>query len=263
MRTKSFTFLIVVAIGIASCSMQTVESRKMTDAPLVNPSDEPVPVIVELFTSEGCSSCPSAERNLEFLAREQPVPEVEIIPLELHVDYWDRLGWKDPFSSAIFSSRQEYYGERFKLGSVYTPQFVIDGAFQASGNDSGAAAKFIMQASKGPKASVTTVVEGERLRIGIENMPKHETSSVFVAVYEDGLSRDVSAGENSGRTLRHNSVVRRLTAIGSIAADKSDFSAEYVLTLDPGWNTRTLGCVVFIQENASRRILGAVKVKIG
>ncbi|HNU08292.1 MAG TPA: DUF1223 domain-containing protein, partial [Pyrinomonadaceae bacterium] len=114
-----------------------------------------------------------------------------------------------------------------------------------------------------PKASVTTVVDGERLRIGIENMPKHETSSVFVAVYEDGLSRDVSAGENSGRTLRHNSVVRRLTAIGSIAADKSDFSAEYVLALDPEWNGRTLGCVVFIQENASRRILGAVKVKIG
>lgn len=260
MPFKLFTFALIVVALLSACAMETVNSQKLNSDPVPAPADAQSAVIVELFTSEGCSSCPSAERNLEFLSREQPVPSAEIIPLELHVDYWDRLGWKDPFSSAQFSARQEYYGKRFKLDSVYTPQIVIDGSYETSGNNSGAATRFIMDSSKRPKASVAATVEGEKLRITITNMPKHEASSVFVAIYEDGLSRDVSAGENRGRKLKHTSVVRRLTAIGAITPSAADFSAEYPLDMNPEWVRKSSGAVVFVQENESRKILGAVKV---
>lgn len=261
MPFKLFTITLIAVALLSACAMETVNIQKLNPDPVPAPADAQSAVIVELFTSEGCSSCPSAERNLEFLAREQPVPSAEIIPLELHVDYWDRLGWKDPFSSAQFSARQEYYGKRFKLDSVYTPQIVIDGSYETSGN-SGTVTRLISEAAKSKRAIITVIRSDDVLNIDSHDLPEHQEASVFVAISEDGLAREVKGGENSGRTLGHNSVVRRLTAISSIPPGKSGFAGKYPLELDPGWDRASLDCVVFFQENTSRRIFGAVKVEI-
>src|SRR5947207_13661061 len=107
----------------------------------------PTPVVVELFTSEGCESCPPADLLLRQLASTQPVTRAQIIPLSLHVDYWDQLGWKDRFTSALLTNRQRVYGTRFNLDSVYTPQMVIDGRSELVGSDAGAARKAIAKAA--------------------------------------------------------------------------------------------------------------------
>src|SRR4051794_37883402 len=101
----------------------------------------PTPIVVELFTSEGCESCPPADVLLQQLASTQPVAGAQIIPLSLHVDYWDQLGWKDRFSSALLTNRQRTYGARFNIDSVYTPQIVVDGRSELVGSDGAAARK--------------------------------------------------------------------------------------------------------------------------
>src|SRR6266852_1661761 len=111
-------------------------------------------VLVELFTSEGCSSCPPADALLARLGKDQPIPGVEIIALEEHVDYWDRLGWKDPFSSTAFTARQQRYGDVFHNESIYTPQMVVDGRWEFVGTDTRRAGAAIIEGSRSPKASI-------------------------------------------------------------------------------------------------------------
>src|SRR5262249_24150999 len=117
-------------------------------------NDKSVPVLVELFTSEGCSSCPPADQLLTSLAEKQPVSGAQIVTLSEHVDYWNRLGWTDPYSSAALSKRQNDYAEQFGGDSVYTPEMVVDGASQFVGSDDYAARDAIENAIKSPKASV-------------------------------------------------------------------------------------------------------------
>src|SRR5215203_5351918 len=142
MRFIILLALAFVAIFISACPERPVDSESVID-----PSGGQVPdiarrpVLVELFTSEGCSSCPPADKNLAFLENQQPVPQAEIITLAFHVDYWDRLGWKDRFSSPLFSRRQEIYSQALKLDSSYTPQMIVNGESQFVGSDSGKAAK--------------------------------------------------------------------------------------------------------------------------
>ncbi|MGI8494546.1 MAG: DUF1223 domain-containing protein [Pyrinomonadaceae bacterium] len=221
-----------------------------------------IPVLVELFTSEGCPTCPPAERVLAVLQKEQTNPDAEIITLALHVDYWNRGGWTDEFSSPLYSQRQEIYGDKFKIAAIYTPQMVVDGSRQFIGSNLNQANKVISEAAKTPKANVELSESGNNLKISISDVPKHTDATVFLAIAEDNLSTRVGGGENGGRTLEHTSVVRELKPLGRIFAADNKFELKTVLQLQPDWKRENLKAVVFIQENQSRKIMGIGRIKI-
>ncbi|MGZ4818440.1 MAG: DUF1223 domain-containing protein [Terriglobales bacterium] len=220
----------------------------------------PVPVVIELFTSEGCSSCPPADALLMSLDRDS-VPGAEIIALGEHVDYWDGLGWKDRFSSAEYTRRQESYAAQFRINSPYTPQIVMNGRAQFSGNDGSRVARAIQDAVRThhPAPSLLIQPHGEAVDIAIENAGSHRLD-VILAVTESDLSTQVGRGENHGRLLRHTAVVRELRKIGKISSGQ--FTARRQLTLKPDWRRENLRAVVFLQDPSTLEITAAAQTAL-
>jgi hypothetical protein len=222
-----------------------------------NVSKNKQPVLIELFTSEGCPTCPPADRNLNFLETEQPFAEADLITLSLHVDYWNSRTWKDEFSSPMFSRRQDIYGQIFKISSVYTPQMIIDGQMQFAGTDLAKMQKAIVESAKSEKGKVelSTVEEknGEtKLKVKISDLPKHEISTVFLAVAEDNLTS--SRTGSSGAKRAFTSVVRELKSLGFLSTEQKNMEAETLLQFQPSWKMENLKLVVFVQENGSRKV---------
>src|SRR4051812_35050206 len=141
-----------------------------------------LPILVELFTSEGCSSCPPADAALARLHQAQPVPGVQLLVLSEHVDYWDSLGWRDPYSQHQFTERQERYGSR-----IYTPQALVDGRTDVLGSDQRGIEKAAQAAAAQPHGTVSAQQAGEKVRISVNGLPPHGRAQVFLAVVEDGL----------------------------------------------------------------------------
>jgi hypothetical protein len=218
------------------------------------------PVVVELFTSEGCSSCPPADALLAKLNEQGVVNGAEVLALGEHVDYWNHLGWTDGFSSPAFTQRQESYARRFGLGSAYTPQMVIDGRFEAVGNDPGLVEREISRAARLAKTATVTLswTGGNAVQVAVEGAGG-EPSAVLLAVTEDSLTSSVARGENGGRTLRHNAVVRELSNLGNTSAGV--FRSTVPLTLPASWKAPDLRVVVFVQRPGNREIVGAASVK--
>ena len=223
-------------------------------------------VIAELFTSEGCSSCPPADALLRQLLRTQPIEGVEIVGLGSHVDYWDNLGWRDPFSSPVFSQRQSSYGAAvFRSRQIYTPQLVVDGALECLASDPTAVRRTILEAAQALKGTMSVIVapvSGPSAAITIHGrlpsaLRRTGNADVVVAVTQDGLVTRVQRGENQGRTLTHSAVVRSLASIGHLGPQQSDVNLSTTLRLDPGWESVALRVVVFVQDAASRRIIAA------
>jgi hypothetical protein len=228
------------------------------------------PIVVELFTSEGCSDCPPADALLEKLIASPP-PGAEIIGLGQHVDYWDQLGWKDRFSSAALTNRQQIYGAHFNLESVYTPQMVVDGRAQLVGSDARAAAKAIERELAAPHAIVAIDLDNggrlfqgrQPLRVTVTHLPqpgRGDRDDVIVAITEDHLRSEVTRGENHGRTLMHAAVVRSMTTIGQATAGESSLHADISIGAD--WSRDELKVVAFVQEQRGRSILGASSVAL-
>jgi hypothetical protein len=223
-------------------------------------------VLVELFTSEGCSSCPPADALLQKLVETQPVQGAEIIALGQHVDYWDQLGWRDRFSSAALTSRQQQYGRVLRVESIYTPQMIVDGQRELVGNDASAAERAVAAAASSPHATVSMTIEplgADRIGVSVAaaELPKltrGDRADIVMAVIEDGLSSQVRAGENSGRRLTHAAVVRVMTAIGDAAASP----ARAGVAIGPGWQREHVHVVAFVQERGSRRVLGAAAMRL-
>jgi hypothetical protein len=215
----------------------------------------PQPVIVELFTSEGCSSCPPADKLLAELVQKQPIDSAQIIPLAFHVDYWNKLGWTDRFSTPEFTQRQREYGQAMKLQSMYTPQMVVDGREEFVGSDGDAARKAVEQASHDHKAAVRLTAEGNRIHVQVSNLPSKQECDVLVAITEDDLQSDVRRGENRGRKLSHVAVVRRLIRVGQ--ARGVDWSGDAEFAIDREWKPEKLRVVAFVQEADQGPILGA------
>ncbi len=239
----------------------TTETEAMPTPQQSSPNEPKSPVLVELFTSEGCSSCPPADKNLIYFNEKQPVADAEVITLSMHVDYWNRLGWTDPFSSAKYSERQGMYSDTFGLGQVYTPQMVVDGARQFVGSNAGEATNAIVAASKSRKAKVELAITENKLRVNISDIPEPSLTNVFVAIAEDNLSTVVARGENGGRILSHDSVVRELRVIGTIAEKAKSFETETMLEIQPAWKKQNLKIVVFAQSEKGGRITGVNQIK--
>lgn len=232
----------------------------------------PNPVLVELFTSEGCSSCPPADLLLQKLVNKQPVAGAEVIAIEEHVDYWNHLGWADPYSSSKWSGRQSDYAATFG-NDAYTPELVVDGLANFVGSNARQAETEIGKAARLPKTDIA--IEAERMdekdkqsfSISVAKIVGSDAggpAEVWLAVTEDGLHSSVDAGENIGRVLNHVATLRSLQNIG--VADPHQATISYAgisrVKLDPGWNPEKLRVVVFVQENKSRRILGAASVPL-
>ncbi len=221
-----------------------------------NDAENRTPVLVELFTSEGCSSCPPADKLLEGLDRTQPVGGAEIIVLSEHVDYWNQIGWTDPFSSAQFSQRQQAYARRFGIDGPYTPQMVVNGKSEFVGSDGQRATSDITAAAGMAKATVRISPAGtsHRVRVDVEGA---SNADVFVAVALNEAVSQVIRGENKGRKLRHIAVVKSLAQIGKVTG--TTFSKEIDVPKDmPDGAYRV---IAFVQEHGQGRVLGSASYK--
>jgi len=219
------------------------------------------PVVLELFTSEGCSSCPPADAFLKKLDDAGRSGESAIIAIEEHVDYWNRLGWTDPFSSHDWTERQEQYARAFQHDGVYTPELVINGRSDVVGSSEREVRQRIADRSNSSKAEVrlsSLKVSPNSAELSIEfeaTSSDAHNADLWLAVTERGLSSNVLRGENEGRILAHAAVLRSLTRVHRPHPDSSQSSAT--IPLDPAWKRENLRFVAFLQDHRSLHILGA------
>jgi hypothetical protein len=202
------------------------------------------PVVVELFTSEGCSSCPPADALLAELANRP-----DVLALSFHVDYWDRLGWKDPSSSREATARQEQYARLLNIDAVYTPQIVVDGRREAVGSDRAAVERALDAARREPSGvPVTLSFNNGKARITLGRGGVTVNASVVLIGFDRRRVDTVKRGENSGRTLTHVDVVRGIEEVGRFTGQASQIVSR------PPWQTDRLAALV---QASDGRILGA------
>ena len=254
-RSTGSAILIALAISFAaSCKTWATET----------PTTRPV-VIVELFTSEGCSSCPPADNVLADLATQNAVDGVQIIPLGMHVDYWNYLGWGDRFSSPQFSDRQQRYSQIFNSNEVYTPQMIVDGTEQFVGSDRQKAIAAIVNSAAQPKGTIAINLMPDSkdessvaCKISVDGIDRNggRAMVVMLAITEDDLSSDVPRGENAGQTLHHAAVVRTLRRVATInPTDTLPFSASTMISIQPTWRADHIHIAIFVQDPQSGKIL--------
>lgn len=258
----SVLFLAVFAIG---GNTQTKSDFVGADKDVQTASNEVgsrTPVLVELFTAEGCPNCPMAEEFLSVLLHTQPIKGVEIIPIALHVDYWDKYGIRDKYATRHNSLRQLLYEEVFETGRIYTPQIVIDGKKELIGTRRAEVFTAIETALKTAKAKIQIEFDGQKLDINVSSLPVHKDSTLFVAITEDGIKHRLKRSNQPDPTFEQVAVSRSLRAVAKIAEDKNEIKKQLYIQDVELKKDRKLNAVVFVQENASRKILGAKKIKL-
>ncbi len=243
--------LLAGSLSLAAASAQTASPARM-------------PVLVELFTSEGCSSCPPADALLGRLDREQPVNSANIIVLEEHVDYWESGGWHDRFSSSQFTDRQNNYLPRLKFQDPYTPQMIVDGSTQLLGSDAPKALNVITQATQSPKIALTLAtpaIDGRHIACSVSAtssspLPKGD---LYAVVVQPTATTEVKAGENGGKHLDHVGVVRSMQRIGKVQ-DLGAGAVKFSLNVPANVSTDNLRVVVFAQAPGQGPIQGAASI---
>jgi hypothetical protein len=252
-----FAALLMIGFTVSGNSGQSTET-----------SSKGLPcILVELFTSEGCSTCPPADLVLEQMDK-QPIPGAQLIVLSEHVDYWDHDGWKDPYSSSSSTDRQNEYVHAFGLKTAYTPQIFVDGSSEMHLNDPGQVEQVFQKALSAPKTAVriasltvdtetSTVVRG-RIKVG-ENSEKK--ANVYVVIALDHVESQVMRGENGGKHLTHVAVVQELKKIAKLEKGNS-LDQEFELKLKPGTDPANVRIIAFVQEPGPGRVLGAAFRKL-
>jgi hypothetical protein len=247
--------------SVAICSIGVLGFRRSGP----DSSASSVPVLLELFTSEGCSSCPPADAFLERMDSTQPVPGARLIVLSEHVDYWDHLGWKDPYSSHAFTERQADYVRALHLDTPYTPQIILNGSSVLRG-DPHQVEQMLAQAASSAKLPVTitstTIESGSpltlRTHIEVVGSSLSHSSELFLALALDHAESEVLHGENGGRHLKYVAVVEEIKKVGKVEKGK-DFNQDVELKLNPGAEANNLRIIAFVQESGRGKILGAAE----
>jgi len=228
-------------------------------------SDAASPVLVELFTSEGCSSCPPADALLGRLDGSQPIAGAQVIVLSEHVDYWNHDGWKDAYSSSFFTDRQGEYVRRLGVKGPYTPQMVVDGIAQLNGSDTQAVGRTIKTArghAKIPVRISALSVENAknlRLHLTVDALPgdfKTRRADIFVAVALDHAESHVAAGENKGRDIRHVAVAESISKVGTVEKGKN-FDRDVQIKVKATPDVGNLRLIAFLQEEDAGEVVGA------
>ena len=227
--------------------------------PIVVNSGDRQTAVVELYTSEGCSSCPRADRWLEKLVT-APQQDLDLLALAFHVDYWDHLGWKDRFSNADYTKRQRVLGANNRQRTIYTPEFFVNGK-EARG--SGNILNKIQQTNQQP-ASITLQLtvsrEQSELVVAVQTPSELDNGEPIhhrYLVYENKLSTDVKRGENSGKVLRHEQVVRYMSPAQSLQAEN-----QHRIAIDPAWQAENVGIAVLVTSVGAHRYLQAVHTPV-
>jgi hypothetical protein len=261
---KETTLRTETAILIAALTGAMASHGVSAEARCAKQSPAHAVALVELYTSEGCNSCPPADRWLSRIARDGPGAD-SVVPLAFHVEYWDRLGWTDRFASARFSERQYALARQAGSRAVYTPGVFLN--FQEFRGWSSARFSDALRAINGrparadirleldtPAAAQLAIKADFRLKSGAP-----EKGQAFVALYENRLNTDVKAGENRGVTLRHDYVVREW--IGPIEL-KGGATLRKTLALERDWKLSDLGVAAFVQDAAGREVMQATALPV-
>ncbi len=250
----SLGLLVTASISAHGASTQAADA-------ITGPSR--TPVLLELFTSEGCSSCPSADKLLQSLDKNQPFAGANLIVLSEHVDYWNNGGWSDPYSSADFTHRQSGYANQFGDSSVYTPELVVDGTTGFVGSNAVEARSAITKAAEQSKLPITLsspVRDGNRVSVHLE-LPALQSGkgTIYLALADNEDRSQVASGENAGRSLTHVAVVRTLTPVGTLGNE--GFSKD--VTVPFKFNGRSgLRVVAFVQDQVSHKVLAVGQEKL-
>ena len=231
-----------------------------------------VPVLVELFTSEGCSSCPPADEVLIRLDEQQPVTGVQVVVVSEHVDYWNGLGWRDPFSSVNYTQRQDEFRKALGEPASYTPQMVVDGRTALVGSLRAEVHEAIAVAAGRRKTVLQLQVSGPESReevtveVEVADLPRlsdGQTVELWFVVTESGLTSNVSRGENARRRLRHAAVARRFELVETLPAVLPvRYHATITVAIDPTWDRHRLRGVAFLQEAVSRAVVGVAQISL-
>ncbi len=208
------------------------------------------PIVVELFTSEGCSSCPPADALLAELAIRP-----DVLALSFHVDYWNRLGWKDPYSSPEATARQQRYARLLGLDGVYTPQIVVDGRWQAVGSDRAAVETVLAKAREGrAPVRMTLTLDHGQARVGLGASGNAASAAIWLIGFDRRRADTVERGENAGRTLAHVDVVRGFAEVGRFTGHAGTVTAPVP------WRSDRIAAIL---QEPDGRILGAAVADTG
>ncbi len=249
--------------GLLFVTAWTAFSAVTTDAlSRENVSSGETPVVVELFTSQGCSSCPPADRFLQELSRRD-----DVLALSLHVDYWDYIGWRDTFASPQSTDRQRSYARSMGQRSVYTPQMVIDGKFQEVGSRRSQVTKFLEYHAKNPehgraKVSLTLTPSGGMTAEIVPDEKKQKVTknaTVWLMEFDRRHETKIRSGENAGRTLAYVNVVRSIRPIGDWKGEAKTITINAAELNASGERD---GCAVILQTGRAGPVLGAAWVKL-
>ena len=262
MRTSFAALLVSLFIPLLS----STGACQSEPAVLTQASEIAKPgILVELFTSEGCSSCPPADALLRQLDAQSALKDVQIVVLGEHVDYWDGDGWHDRFSSHEYTVRQQDYAWHFHIAGPYTPQIVVDGRREFVGNDASALRSALVQAALEKKALIRLTVgymKTQELQLQIETnlLPAgSKAADLYVGIADNADETQVRGGENSGTSLKHVAVLRRLQRVGKL--DPRGSQKEVTIQIPNSLKKEDLRVVAFVQESGNGNVLGST-VKI-